>query len=283
VSLPSRTRAALRLGTIGALAAALSPAQAYLVRHRPRRADALARWFHRRAADILRVELRRRGTPSARRPTLFVSNHVSYLDITLISALVETGFVAKGDIAGWPVIGGLARLQRTLFVARRRGAVAEQVEALRARLAAGDNLVLFPEGTSTDGRALRPFKPALFGALDGLAAEVLVQPLWIAYRALDGAPLDAASRDRIAWYGDMTLLPHLATLAGHAHIAVEVGFGEPVRAAAFADRKALAAHCESRVARGLAEALAERPWWRRAAPGGAADLNPEGAGVIVLK
>lgn len=269
---------------MGALALGLAPVQSGLVRHAPRRADALARWFHARAAARLGIELRITGTPNPARPTLFVCNHVSYLDIAAIGSVLETCFVAKGEVATWPAIGGLARLQRTLFVARRREAVAEQVAAIRDRLDAGDNLVLFAEGTSTDGRAVRRFKPALFAALP---ADVAVQPMWIAYRALDGQPLDDKTRDRIAWHGEMTLLPHLLHLAGRRRVAVDIGFAPPFRVAGFPDRKAVASACESRVAKGLAAALATRPWWAGhgcpARPLAEADLNPAGSGVIVVK
>lgn len=218
------------------------------------------------------------GAPCLARPTLYVCNHVSYLDITVIGSVLEACFVAKAEVASWPGIGWLARLQRTLFVARRHGAVADHVAVLRDRLAAGDNLVLFAEGTSTDGLTVRRFKPALFAAL---GRDVLVQPMWIAYRALDGQALDEGSRDRVAWHGDMTLAPHLLHLAGHRRVAAEIGFAAPFSAAVFADRKALAAACESRVAKGLADALAARPWWRGEQP--EADLNPVDPGVILVK
>lgn len=275
----SPLRAVWRLGVLGALALALAPVQSGLVRHAPRRADALARWFHGRVAARLGIDLRVNGMPSTARPTLFVCNHVSYLDIAAIGAVIETSFVAKGEVASWPAIGGLARLQRTLFVDRRRDAVAHQVAALRDRLDTGDNLVLFAEGTSTDGRAVRRFKPALFA---GLSPGVAVQPLWIAYRALDGVTLDEDTRDRVAWHGEMTLVPHLLHLAGRRRLAVEIGFAPPLCAGEFPDRKALAAACESRVAKGLADALAARPWWRgQGMP--EADLNPADPDVILVK
>ncbi len=279
MSQSSRLRAVWRLASLAALAALLSPVQAQLVRRAPRRADALARWYHRRMTARLGVELRVVGAPSRARPTLYVCNHVSYLDITAIGSVLEACFVAKGEVASWPGIGWLARLQRTLFVARRRDAVAEQVAALRDRIAAGDNLVLFAEGTSTDGLTVRRFKPALFAALGD---DVLVQPMWIAYRALDGPALDEGSRDRVAWHGDMTLAPHLLHLAGRRRVAAEIGFAPPFRASVFPNRKALATACESQVAKGLAAALAARPWWG-GDPLPAADLNPANPGVILVK
>lgn len=280
-------RAATRLGGIALLAASLAPTQSLYVRHAPRRADRLARWFHRRVLATLGIELRVVGEPCAARPTLFVSNHVSYLDVNVIGAVLETCFVAKREVARWPGIGALARLQRTVFVARRRGQVAAQVEAMRARIAGGDNLVLFAEGTSTAGLGVLDFKPALLAAAEPMPGgpSPAIQPLWVAYRALDGDMLDALARDEVAWYGDMTLAPHLLRLAGRRRLAVEIGFGDPVRWVDFADRKMLAAHCRDQVAQGLAASLATPPWWQGAGDPRwrGARLDTPGSGVILVK
>lgn len=272
-------RAALRLVAIATLLAALAPVQAVLVRAAPRRAGLLARWFHRRACGLLGLAVRVSGVPSPVRPTLYVANHVSYLDVVVIGAAVDAGFVAKRDVAAWPGIGFLARLQRTVFVARRRDQVGAQVAAMRARLAAGDSLVLFPEGTSSDGGAVLAFKSALFAAAQSWPAgrEPAVQPLWIAYRALDGTALTAETRARVAWYGDMTLVPHLLRVLGHRRIAVELGFAPPMAAATPRDRKLLARQCRQAVATGLATALAGPAWWRpRDTAAGRADLTAGG-------
>jgi len=259
-----------RFAAVGGMAAALAPVQHVLNAGWPRGGERLARRFHDWSGAILGIERRVIGVPSARRPTLFVANHVSYLDVSILGAVLRTSFVAKREIAGWPVIGGLARLQRTLFIARARAEAPAQVAALRARLAAGDNLVLFPEGTSGDGTRVLDFKSSLFALAERLpdGTVPVIQPVTLAYRALNGAPLDAHTRPRVAWYGEMTLLPHLAWLAGAAALssglAVELGFDAPVAADAFVSRKELAAYCRQRVAAGLAAALAAPAWWRRA-------------------
>jgi lyso-ornithine lipid O-acyltransferase len=280
---PSRpVVATMRLAGIAALASCLAPIQAGLNHWAPRHADRLARRFHGWAGALLDVDLRVAGQPSVHRPTLFCANHVSYLDVVVLGSVLETSFVAKADVAAWPVIGGLARLQRTVFVERRRAVAAGQIAQIRAHLGRGENLVLFPEATSSEGRRVLPFKSSLFAAAEpGSGATPFVQPMWIAYRALDGRKLDAATQAAVAWYGEMTLLPHLFRLAGQRRLSVEVGFAPPVTIAAFASRKALAAHCHARIAEGLAAALSGPAWWEAERVG--ALLDSPGSGAIVVK
>jgi 1-acyl-sn-glycerol-3-phosphate acyltransferase len=153
------------------------------------------------------------------------------------------------------VIGLIGRLGRAVFVQRRALQSAHQCDALAARLSAGESLILFAEGTSTDGARVRPFKSALFGALDrpGLAAQVTIQPVTIAYtRFRGGLVIDHALRPCYAWYGDMALAPHLWSALGLPGAEVELRFRKPVSGRAFASRKALAGHAERQVADGLA-------------------------------
>ena len=97
---------------------------------------------------------------------LFAANHVSYLDITVLGSLLDASFIAKTEVAGWPLFGWLARLQRSVFIDRRARSTAHQRDSIAARLAAGEALILFPEGTSGDGNRLLPFKSALFSVAD---------------------------------------------------------------------------------------------------------------------
>jgi 1-acyl-sn-glycerol-3-phosphate acyltransferase len=284
----SRLKAAARLSAVAALAAALAPVQAVLVRSAPRRSDVLARRFHRLSAGILGMRIRIHGRPSAERPTLYVANHASYLDVTVLGSALEACFVAKREVGFWPVIGALARLQRTVMIERRAALSALHLDQLRRRLALGDNLVLFPEGTSTAGVAVQPFRSTLFAAAAALpdGRTPVVQPVWIAYRALGRMALDAALRGRVAWYAEMTLAPHLVDFAGLGGVAVDLGFAPPVSARDFASRKDLAAHCRAEVAAGLAGALAGPAWWLGGeAPEGAAEggLYSAGSGAILLK
>lgn len=197
------------------------------------------------------------GTPVRDRPVLFVANHVSYFDISVLGATLDACFVAKSEVNGWPIFGYLARLQRTVFVERRARRAADQRDAIADRLRSGDSLILFPEGTSSDGnRALR-FKSALFDAanVDLDSGQVEVQPVSIAYTRFDGMPMGRMLRPFYAWYGDMDLAPHLWRALGMGTIGVELVFHRPVRLNDFGSRKALAQHCEKVVADGLSDAL----------------------------
>lgn len=220
----------------------------------------LPRYYHRICCRILGFRIERTGTISTKRPTLFIANHTSYLDITILGALLEAGFVAKAEIAGWPLFGLLAKLQRCVFVERRGVRAGEQRDQLRQRLEARHNIVLFPEGTSHDGNRVRPFKTALFGAAEHVVdgAPVTVQPVSVAYTRFDGYPLGRTFRPLYAWYGDMEMMSHMFQALGIGTLTVEVQFHEPVTLAQFASRKELASHCYQAVAQGVAEANAGR-------------------------
>src|SRR5579885_757506 len=190
---------------------ALMPVQALGVGFGCAWATTFPRVYHRICCRILGFRLRRIGRPTARRPALFACNHVSYLDITVLGALIPGSFIAKAEVARWPLFGWLAKLQRSVFVDRQVRSTAEQRNAIAARLAAGDALILFPEGTSGDGSFVLPFKSALFSVAEPAegAPEVAVQPVSITYTRLDGIPIGRAHRPLFAWYGDMAMAPHL--------------------------------------------------------------------------
>jgi 1-acyl-sn-glycerol-3-phosphate acyltransferase len=205
------------------------------------------------------VEPQPSGTPSTARPTLFVANHVSYLDVIVLGRLLDATFVAKAEVARWPVIGVLARLARTEFVRRERLQSGRQASAIADRLKTGQSVILFAEATSSDGGQVLPFKSTLFAAAytPSLAGEVMVQPITIAYTRLRGGmALGDALRSRYAWYGNSAFAPHLWSVLGRPGMQIEIHFHEPVVAAAFASRKALALHAEHTVATGLARARA---------------------------
>jgi lyso-ornithine lipid O-acyltransferase len=235
----------------------LMPVQAVgLVLRRPWAAT-LPQFYHRWCCRILGLRVRVLGRPSNARPVLFIANHVSYLDIAVFGSLLPASFIAKSEIAGWPLFGWLARLQRSIFVDRRARSTARQRDTIAGRLAAGDALILFPEGTSGDGNRLLPFKSALFGAA-GVLPDLSVQPVSIAYTRLDGLPIGRELRPLFAWYGAMTMAPHLWRVVGLGTIEVVVEFHTPTSLAECGSRKALARCCEERIAAGLAAALSGR-------------------------
>jgi 1-acyl-sn-glycerol-3-phosphate acyltransferase len=258
----SSLRALCRLALYLAWTGLLLPVQATAVALGLALAERIPLAYHRRCLRIIGLTLETRGRMADTRPTLFVVNHSSYLDITVLGALIPGSFVAKREVAGWPLFGLLARLQRTVFVDRgARRDVAAQHGALRRRLEAGDDLILFPEGTSSDGNRVLAFKSALFAVagLEVAGGPVPVQPVSLAYTRLDGVPLGRGLRPYLAWYGDMKLMPHLWRMIGLGTVTVEVAFHAPVTLAQFASRKALSDHCHRVIAGGLADAISGRP------------------------
>jgi 1-acyl-sn-glycerol-3-phosphate acyltransferase len=207
------------------------------------------RFYHRVCCRLLGIRVRRVGEPTALRPALYVANHISYLDITALGSLLAGGFVAKAEVARWPLYGWLARMQRCVFVDRQVRSTAEQRDAIADRLAAGEALILFPEGTSHDGNRLLPFKSALFAA--AMPPEIVVQPVSVTYTRLDGMPIGRGFRPLFAWYGDMTMAPHLWRLLGLGTLEIIIGFHRPTSFAECGSRKALAAYCEARILAGV--------------------------------
>jgi 1-acyl-sn-glycerol-3-phosphate acyltransferase len=255
----SPARAVARLAAIAAVTALHVPPQLCAMRLTPGRAWRIPRAFHRNCLRALGVSVTVDGAISPARPALFVANHVSYLDIPVLGSLTELSFIAKDEIAGWPLAGALARMQRTIFIGRRRQGASGERDQVVERLAAGDRLVLFPEGTTGNGTRPLPFKSALFSVVERAGDRPLaVQPVTIAYTALDGMPLTMHIRHLVAWYGAMAMGAHLWRLLGLGRIKVHVIFHPVVDRAAFASRKALARHCEQAVGAALARANAGR-------------------------
>jgi len=217
------------------------------------------RWpvvFHRSCLHILGVQVEARGAMIRHGPALFVANHQSYLDILVLGSLVPGSFVSKADVRDWPFFGLLARLQRSVFIERRRQQAAENRQEIERRLSAGDNLILFPEGTSSDGNRVMAFKSALLSVAErGKDAPALpIQPVSVAYVSVNGLPIGRTWRPCVAWYGDMDLARHLWAFLRLGPLRVVVEFHPPVRWEA-GSRKALAGECRQQVAAGLARAL----------------------------
>lgn len=178
----------------------------------------------------------------------FVANHSTWLDIFVLTAAHPLNFVSKAEVAGWPGIGWVARGTGTVFIARRRTEAVEHRDKMAARLAAGDKLLFFPEGTSTDGQRVLSFRPTLFASvLREAFVGRTIQPISVKYHAPEGA-----DPRLYAWWGDMDFAPHfLLMLALPRHGQVHVRFGEPLQPADFADRKALSAAAENAVRAGF--------------------------------
>jgi lyso-ornithine lipid O-acyltransferase len=223
-------------------------------------------FYHRFLCRLLGVRVRCTGAPVDQRPLLIVANHSSWLDISIITACAPVIFVAKAEIARWPFFGLLAKLQRSVFVERdRRHKTAEVNAEIAQRLAEGDPVVLFGEGTAGDGNRVLPFRTALIGAArDAIASaghvsQVWIQPLSIAYVSQQGIPLGRHLRPRAAWYGKMKLTEHIGGVVRSGAVDVSVTWGEPIAYDGAADRKSLAKQLESAVRAGTIAALRGNP------------------------
>lgn len=221
-------------------------------------ARAALRGWHRGALRIAGVSLVVRGAPVLAPGTLLVANHVSYLDIPVLGALAGVDFVAKADIASWPVMGAIGRLIDTLYVERRPGAAGRARDALAARLVGGRRLAMFPEGTTTDGRRVLPFRGAAFAGLEVAGDAARLQPVTLRYATIDGLPLRRDNRWRVAWCGEAALVPHLWRLLASGAVVVDIDF-HPVVDSAGVCRKTLAARCHAAVAGGLQRGDAGSP------------------------
>lgn len=206
--------------------------------------------FHRGLARSLGVSITCHGRPARRRRVLFVCNHLSWADIPVLGARLPAVFVAKSDVAGWGPVGWLASFANTVYVSReQRQSTARQKDSIAARLAAGSCVILFPEGTNGDGTRVLPFKSALFSVVEGLD-DVLVQPVSLAYTRVNGLPVTRRLLPHLAWIGDTELMPHASTFVRLGRVRAEILFHPAVARGDFADRKALARHCETVIAAG---------------------------------
>lgn len=254
------------IGFVG-MTLALMPVQWLLVRLKLPGARGLPHLYHRVLCKLIGIRVIVRGTPERTRPVLVCANHTSYLDIPVMSAVVPVSFIAKSEVASWPFFGQMAKLQGTVFVEReRRSKTHLHRNEIHGRIAGGDTLVLFPEGTSNAGNGVLPFKSALMsvaqmsvvgddGTLDDM---VVVQPVSVAYTRLHGIPMGRAFRPHFAWYGDMDLVPHLWEAFRLGPFDAVVEFHPPVTITEAGNRKQLAAYCQQQVAGGIARALAGR-------------------------
>ena len=201
----------------------------------------ITRFVCRTALRILRLPLTVHGTPMTH-PGAIVANHSSWLDIFVLNAVQTIYFVAKAEVADWPMIGWLARATGTVFIARKGTEAKKQQDIFESRLMAGHRLLFFPEGTSTDAIRVLPFKSTLFEAFfaPALVRSMHIQPVTVVFHAPEGA-----DPRHYGWWGDMDFASHLLkTLATPRQGRVEVIFHPEVPVDAFEGRKALAQHCE---------------------------------------
>lgn len=215
--------------------------------------------YHRFLCAVFGLRYEVVGTP-LNHGGLMTGNHLSYLDIIILSAATPVSFVAKLEVASWPLFGWLAKLQRTVFVERRSVRARDGAQAIQQRMKDGYPLALFAEGTSTDGIDVLPFKSSLFASVlnQDINQDIPVQPFTIALLTVGGRAADTpAIRNLYCWHGNMELLPHLWAFAKTSGAGVRLTFHPPHKAQDFADRKALSAACHADCLSGLPALLSK--------------------------
>ncbi len=252
-----RVLSALAVAALGG--SVLVSAAAIAVRLRPRHPPRVQRQVHSWMCRALRIKVTTVGMP-VQGPVLYVCNHLSWTDIVVLGSQILGSFVAKSELKGWPVLGPLADLQRTIYVRREdRHRADEQKSEIAERLLAGENIILFPEGTSGEGNGVLPFKTSLFGIADTPGLEhLIIQPITLSYTHLNGLPLLRTQRSKVSWIGDMDFGPHAMGILGLGYLRALIQFHAPVTRDGFANRKFLGRHCESVIAEGLYKANAGR-------------------------
>ena len=259
----------------------LMPVQALFIASGTQLRSRLPSWYHRLVCRLLGVRVHLSGEPPSPNAVLFAANHISWLDIPVLSSITPLSFVAKQEVAGWPFVSWLAKLQRSVFVDRkRRASVKETTNAVIERLNAGERVVLFAEGTSSDGNQVLPFKSSLFAAVEpngkGATGHVL-QTVAIVYTKVNGLPMNRQQRPSVAWYGDMDMVSHAWGVLKGGPLDVHVRFGKPVSMAIVGDRKKLAEHAHQRVRSDFARLLTGRH--REMKPSAQGEMKPSARGA----
>ena len=219
--------------------------------------NVIPRWFHWFGCTFLGMKVRVIGTPSTDRPTLIVSNHISWTDIVAVGSKADVTFVAKSEIRNWFFVGFMASLQRTLYVDRkRRGDAHRASQEMGKRMASGGAVLLFAEGQSDIGTHVLPFRSALIGAAqhamqEAGAGEVMIQPLTIAYTKLQGLPVGRTDRSLIAWIKSKSVKQNIREILTGGTREVTLAFGTPRPLSATSDRKQVAKEAEGEVRRML--------------------------------
>jgi 1-acyl-sn-glycerol-3-phosphate acyltransferase len=247
--LGGQVRAIRRMATALLFTLACMPIQAVLLLVPGNAKNAFPRFYHRTLCWLIGLRLRVIGRPTGAPRTLYVSNHTSWLDILVLGATLDARFVSKAEVRTWPIIGWVAKLGRTVFVSRSRGRTGTEAQDMRARMEEGHSLILFPEGTTSDGSRVLPFRSSFFAVA---SAAAHIQPVTVVYDRLGGLPVGRRDRPLFAWYGDMETGSHAWRLLRRTGTRVTVVIHQEFAPDAVPDRKLLAA----RVGRAVSETAA---------------------------
>ena len=213
-------------------------------------------FYHKICLRIFGIKIKTFGKVSINFPILLISNHASYLDIIILGSLFKTSFIAKKEISKWPLLGILAKLQNTIFIDRRVSSLKNQENQIIKHLNEKKNLVIFPEGTSSDGNRVLPFKSSLFNIFEkNLNSKILVQTITIVYKKINGIPMNRIERKNITWHSNMDLIPNIFNVLKKLSIEVEIIFNDEFLPSKEYDRKKLALHCWEKINYNLINSL----------------------------
>ncbi len=213
----------------------------------------LPRAFHRVGCAFLGLRVKVVGQPSTGRPTLLVSNHISWTDIVAIGSVADVTFVAKREVGEWPFVGMMANLQRTIYADRtRRSETGRTASAMGQHMASGNAVLLFAEGQSDIGTHVLPFRSALVGAaqhamIEAGAGDVQIQPVTIAYTRLQGLPVSRNERSLIAWIKSKSVKQNVIDILSGPIKDVTIAFGVPLPLNQGDNRKAVTKAAEDQV------------------------------------
>ena len=214
-------------------------------------------YFHKLLIWLLSVNVECEGEINKSNDSnLFISNHISYLDIPILGSVYPVKFVAKSEVENWPLYGFLAKLGRTIFISRNRSDSLVQKYKIFKSLSSDEKIFIFPEGTTSDGNRVLDFKSSSFSALEG--QNYVIQPIVIVYSNLNGIPINRWLRPVIAWYGDMDLKPHLSALVNLRSIRARLIYLDRVNAKNFSSRKNLCKHLENKIKKVYSSALSKK-------------------------
>ncbi|MCT4574980.1 MAG: 1-acyl-sn-glycerol-3-phosphate acyltransferase [Alphaproteobacteria bacterium] len=223
-------------------------------------------YYHKVLCWIMGVKIEIKGEKSKDNPTLFVSNHLGYLDIPVLGSLIKGSFVSKGEVASWPVIGFLATLQNTIFVRKqKRSEAGKQANMIVSSIRKGNSIIVFPEGTSWYGNETLPFKSSLFSvAMEKVSYNnekeqfMKVQPVSVCFVELEEGVVGFNERKYYSWVGDEEMFPHLPKFFSLGNKKIVVEFHPVVSMDQFKNRKEIAAYCQSVVAKGVSDKISGR-------------------------
>ncbi len=213
--------------------------------------------FHKMLLWLLSIEVEEVGkSDQSKKSNLFISNHLSYLDIPILGSKFPMRFVAKSEVESWPIFGFLAKKGRSIFIKRNKTDSFTQKNKILNMLSSGEKIFIFPEGTTSDGNRVLEFKSSSFSSVEN--QNFIIQPIVIVYSDLNGIPINRWLRPMIAWYGDMDLKPHLSKFIGLMSIKAKLIYLEPTNTQNFENRKVLSNHLENRIRKVYSSALSKK-------------------------